>query len=92
MSAAWAAEALFRDLDDQVNQFTQVQFQRGDAAALRQQIDRFKEQLRAIDASARDVVSLRGGESAFLKEGRPVFAVRQPTDDGPGLTAGNGKP
>ena len=34
----------------------------GDAAALRQQIDRFKEQLRAIDASAREVVSLRGGE------------------------------
>lgn len=61
-AAAWAAEALFRDLDDQVNQFTQVQFQRGDAAALRQQIDRFKEQLRTIDASAREVVSLRGGE------------------------------
>ncbi len=61
-AAAWAAEALFRDLDDQVNAFTQVQFQRGDATSLRQQIDRFKEQLRAIDAAARDVVSLRGGE------------------------------
>jgi tetratricopeptide (TPR) repeat protein len=61
-AAAWAAEALFRDLDDQVNEFTRVQFQRGDATALRAQIDRFKVQLRAIDASARDVVSLRGGE------------------------------
>ncbi len=61
-AAAWAAEALFRDLDDQVNQFTQVQFQRGEPAALTAQINRFKEQLRVIDASAREVVSLRGGE------------------------------
>ena len=61
-AAAWAAEALFRDLDDQVNQFTQVQFQRGEPAALTAQINRFKEQLRVIDSSAREVVSLRGGE------------------------------
>lgn len=61
-AAQWAAEALFRDLDDQVNEFTRVQFQQGDAAALRAQIDRFKTQLRAIDAAARDVVGLRGGE------------------------------
>ncbi|MDB4927522.1 MAG: domain protein putative component of TonB system [Myxococcaceae bacterium] len=61
-AAAWAAEALFRDLDDQVNEFTRVQFQQGDATALRAQIDRFKTQLRAIDTAARDVVGLRGGE------------------------------
>lgn len=61
-AAAWAAEALFRDLDDQVNAFTRQQFQRGEPAALTAQINRFKEQLRAIDASAREVVSLRGGE------------------------------
>jgi hypothetical protein len=61
-AAAWAAEALFRDLDDQVTEFVRVQFQQGDATALRAQIDRFKTQLRAIDAAARDVVALRGGE------------------------------
>ena len=61
-AAAWAAEALFRDLDDQVNQFTQVQFQRAEPSALTAQINRFKEQLRVIDVSAREVVSLRGGE------------------------------
>lgn len=61
-AAAWAAEALFRDLDDQVTAFMRVQFQQGDAASLRTQIERFKEQLRAIDNAARDVVSLRGGE------------------------------
>jgi len=47
---------------------------------------------RQVGEATTGSVSLRGGESAFLKEGRPVFAVRQPTDDGPGLTAGNGKP
>ncbi len=62
VAAAWAAEALYRDLDDQVNTFTRVQFQRGDSTALRQQIQRFKDQLRAIDASAREVIALRGGE------------------------------
>lgn len=61
-AAAWAAEALFRDLDDQVTEFMRVQFQQGDATALRAQIERFKAQLRTIDAAARDVVSLRGGE------------------------------
>ncbi len=62
VAAAWAAEALYRDLDDQVNTFTRVQFQRGDATSLRQQIQRFKDQLRAIDASAREIIALRGGE------------------------------
>lgn len=62
VAAAWAAEALYRDLDDQVNTFTRVQFQRGDSTALRQQIQRFKDQLRAIDTSAREVIALRGGE------------------------------
>ncbi len=61
-AAAWAAEALYRDLDDQVTTFLRNQFQRGDATALRQQITRFKEQLRAIDASSRDIIALRGGE------------------------------
>lgn len=62
VAAAWAAEALFRDLDDQVVAFQRNQFQRGDATSLRQQIDRFKEQLRAIDTAARDIITLRGGE------------------------------
>jgi tetratricopeptide (TPR) repeat protein len=61
-AAAWAAEALYRDLDDQVVTFLRNQFQRGDATSLRQQITRFKDQLRAIDASARDIIALRGGE------------------------------
>ena len=61
-AAQWAAEALFRDLDDQVTEFQRAQFTQGDATQLRTQIDHFKEQLRAIDASAREVVSLRGGE------------------------------
>ena len=62
VAAAWAAEALYRDLDDQVVAFTRVQFQRGDATVLRQQIQRFKDQLRAIDTSARETIALRGGE------------------------------
>ncbi len=61
-AAAWAAEALYRDLDDQVTSFTREQFQRGDAASLRQQIQRFKQQLTAIDNSAREIIALRGGE------------------------------
>lgn len=61
-AAAWAAEALYRDLDDQVATFMRNQFQRGDSTALRQQIQRFKEQLRTIDTAAREVISLRGGE------------------------------
>jgi len=61
-AAAWAAEALYRDLDDQVTAFVRNQFQRGDATSLRQQITRFKEQLRAIDNAAREIIALRGGE------------------------------
>jgi tetratricopeptide (TPR) repeat protein len=61
-AAARAAEALYRDLDDQVTAFSRSTFTRGDAAALRAQIERFNAQLREIDNAAREVVALRGGE------------------------------
>jgi TolA-binding protein len=62
VAAARAAEALYRDLDDQVTAFSRSAFTRGDAVALRAQIDRFNAQLREIDNAAREVVALRGGE------------------------------
>jgi len=73
VAAAWAAEALFRDLDDQVTEFRRNTFSQGDAAALRAQLDRFKVQLRAIDEAARQVVQLRGGEysiGALVRQGQ----------------------
>ncbi len=73
VAAAWAAEALFRDLDDQVTEFRRNTFTQGDATALRAQLDRFKTQLRAIDEAARQVVQLRGGEysiGALVRQGQ----------------------
>lgn len=61
-AAAWAAEALFRDLDDQVTAFTRNAFQRGNGDQLGAQLTRFKTELRAIDEAATQVVALRGGE------------------------------
>lgn len=61
-AAAWAAEALFRDLDDQVTAFTRTTFTRGNGDNLGQQLARLKTQLRAIDEAATQVVQLRGGE------------------------------
>ncbi|MEZ4392152.1 MAG: tetratricopeptide repeat protein [Polyangiales bacterium] len=61
-AAAWAAEALFRDLDDQVTTFTRTTFTRGNGDALGAQLNRLKTQLRAIDEAATAVVQLRGGE------------------------------
>lgn len=72
-AAAWAAEALFRDLDDQTTEFRRNQFQRGEPTALRAQLETFKTQLRAIDESARRIVALRGGEysvGALVRQGQ----------------------
>ncbi len=60
-AAAWAAEALFHDLDDQVTAFTHEQFNRGSPAQLASQVHNFQAQLDAIDAAAQNVVALRGG-------------------------------
>jgi tetratricopeptide (TPR) repeat protein len=61
-AAAWAAEALYRDLDDQVTAFTRTTFTRGSGENLAQQLGRLKTQLTAIDQAATAVVQLRGGE------------------------------
>jgi tetratricopeptide (TPR) repeat protein len=61
-AAAWAAEALYRDLDDQVTTFTRNTFTRGNGDQLGGQLTRFKAELRAIDEAATQVVQLRGGE------------------------------
>ena len=61
-AAAWAAEALYRDLDDQVSTFTRTTFTRGSGENLAQQLARLKTQLTAIDQAATAVVQLRGGE------------------------------
>jgi tetratricopeptide (TPR) repeat protein len=60
--AALAAEALYADLHDRVTAFERTAFTRGDAASLRAQVTRARAELAALDAAAREVVALRGGE------------------------------
>jgi tetratricopeptide (TPR) repeat protein len=60
-----AAEALYRDLDDSARAFSQRVFQSGDAASLRGQIERAREQLRVLEASAREVIALRSVEDTI---------------------------
>jgi hypothetical protein len=70
--AALAAEALYADLDDRATAFARTAFTRGDAASLRAQVERARASLAALDAAAREVVALRGGEfsvGALVRQG-----------------------
>jgi hypothetical protein len=73
VAAAWAAEALFRDLDDQVTEFRRNTFSQGDAAALRAAARSLQGAApRHRRGGARQVVQLRGGEysiGALVRQG-----------------------